>query len=309
MAQAPSPPLPPTPQPLEVPVAGMAGPDLVYLSAGPMWEEKTVIDAPYSAEAVSESRQMLADGNVIDHKEMSKIYRDRAGRVRRETNGMGMLGIGGSMLGFAQPAGEGSQEAGVVTVAGGPEVTVRTGPAMGGQSFSKQAGPGGKTLSAAGPESMNVMGGKRVTIYDPVAHITLMLDPTGKVAYKMMRPAPGVMRFRAVMNQDEAQHNPDVTSQSLGTRTFDSVTAYGTRTTMVIPAGAIGNEKPITVISDRWYSPKLQTNVMTRHDDPRFGVITYRLTNIKLGEPSEALFEVPPGYTIKSLPLKQALPN
>lgn len=344
MAQAPSP-SPPTPQAFQVPHTAMASPDFVYLSAGPMWEEKTVIDSPYSAEAVSESRQVLADGNVIDHKETSRIYRDSAGRVRRETDRVGMLGIGARVLGFAQAFGEGAQEAGAVTLrgnAGGPEVTVGTGPAAGGQYFfSTQTGPGGKTLSATGSETISSMDGKRITIDDPVAHIAFLLDPARKIAYKMLRPPPDLMRFQVMMRKHHAlveqpnmagilekqrtlaarkrqaePEQPNVTSQSLGTRTFDGVMAYGSRSTMVIPAGAIGNEKAINVVSDRWYSPKLQTSVMTRRDDPRFGVITYRLMNVKRGEPSEALFEVPPGYTIKSLPLKprnlerrQAPPN
>ena len=276
------------------PVTGMAGPGFVYLSAGPMWEEKTVVGAPYSAEAVSESRQTLADGNVIDHKEISKIYRDNAGRVRRVTNGMGTLGIGG-VLGFGQGSGKGAPQGGMVTLQGdahGPEVTVRTGQVTGGT----QAGPGFKVLAVPVPE---MIGGKRVTVYDPVAHVTFLLDPARKIAYRMMRPPAEV---RAFAEGSGSRREFDVTSQSLGTRTFDGVTAYGTRTTMVIPAGAIGNERPIKVVSDRWYSPKLQTNLMTRHDDPRFGVITYKLTNIKLGEPSEALFQLPSGYTIKSVP-------
>jgi hypothetical protein len=291
----------------QVPDTAIAAPGLVYLSAGPMWEEKTVIGSPYSAEAVSESRQTLADGNVIDHKETSTIYRDSAGRVRRDTNGMGMLGMEGAVMGFAQASGRGAQQVGIVTgqaEAGAPGLTVRTGPMMGGPSASTQASPGGRTLSVAGPETMNVMGGKRVTIYDPVAHITFLLDPGRRIAYKMMRPPEEMGTVRAFVNRSDVKRESDVTSQSLGTRTFGGVTAYGTRTTMVIPAEAIGNERPITVVSDRWYSPKLQTNVMTRHDDPRFGVITYQLTRIKLGEPPEALFRVPPGYTVKSFPLK-----
>ncbi|MGH9444159.1 MAG: hypothetical protein ACRD3O_00195 [Terriglobia bacterium] len=309
-----SPPAPPPvePQFSQGPVTAVAGPGFVYLSAGPMWEEKTVIGSPYSAEAVSENRQILADGNVIDHKESSMIYRDSAGRVRRETNGIGMLGTGGSVQSFAQTSGNGAPGAGMVTVpdnAGGPEVAVRTGPVMGGESVSTQAGPGGKTLSVIGAETVNAMGGKRVTIYDPVSQITFLLDPARKIAYKMIRPPEEMTHFRAFVQRNGSRRESNITSQSLGTRTFDGVTAYGTRTTMVIPAGAIGNEKPITVVSNRWYSPKLQTNVMTRRDDPRFGVITYQLKTIKLGEPSEALFKVPVGYTIKSFPPEPARPG
>src|SRR5215471_17331579 len=43
-----------------------------------------VKNAPYSAEAVTETIQTLADGNRIVQNSTSKIYRDSAGRTRRE---------------------------------------------------------------------------------------------------------------------------------------------------------------------------------------------------------------------------------
>jgi hypothetical protein len=78
--------------------------------------------------------------------------------------------------------------------------------------------------------------------------------------------------------------------------------AEGTRITTTIPAGDIGNEQPIQIVDERWYSPELQVVVMTRHSDPRFGETTYRLTNIQRGEPSASLFQVPSDYTVKEVP-------
>jgi len=40
--------------------------------------------APYSADAVTETIQLLSDGNRIVHKNTSKIYRDGEGRKRQE---------------------------------------------------------------------------------------------------------------------------------------------------------------------------------------------------------------------------------
>jgi hypothetical protein len=63
-------------------------------------------------------------------------------------------------------------------------------------------------------------------------------------------------------------------------------------------AGEIGNERPLEVVSERWYSPELQTVVMTKHSDPRFGETTYKLTRIDRREPPPSLFQVPPDYKI-----------
>ena len=47
-------------------------------------EAKITTGAPYSAEAVTESTQVLADGNRINQKSVTRVYRDGEGRTRRE---------------------------------------------------------------------------------------------------------------------------------------------------------------------------------------------------------------------------------
>lgn len=90
----------------------------------------------------------------------------------------------------------------------------------------------------------------------------------------------------------------DLKTETLGKRTFDGVEAEGTRTVSTIPAGAIGNERPIEIVSERWYSAELQTVVMTRHSDPRSGENVFRLENINRTEPPANLFQVPSDYTV-----------
>jgi len=89
--------------------------------------------------------------------------------------------------------------------------------------------------------------------------------------------------------------------EHLGTQTIEGVSAEGTRTTMTIPAGQIGNELPIVTVSERWYSPELQVTVMSTRSDPRTGTSTYKLTNINRSEPAPALFQVPADYTLHDL--------
>jgi hypothetical protein len=77
------------------------------------------------------------------------------------------------------------------------------------------------------------------------------------------------------------------------------VNAQGTRHTRTIPAGQIGNDKPITIVSEHWYSNDLQMVVMSKRSDPRFGDTTYKLTNIQRQEPAASLFTVPADYTVQ----------
>lgn len=88
----------------------------------------------------------------------------------------------------------------------------------------------------------------------------------------------------------------DSRTEELGTRDFDGVSATGTRKTTTIPAGAVGNERPIEIVYERWYSKELGMTVYSKNSDPRFGEQIYRLTNINRSEPDPSLFAVPAGY-------------
>jgi len=89
-------------------------------------------------------------------------------------------------------------------------------------------------------------------------------------------------------------------SESLGSKTIEGVKVEGTRDTFEIPAGHLGNDKPIEVITENWFSPELSVMVMSRHLDPISGEHTFRLSNIRLGDPPVDLFKVPSGYKIEN---------
>jgi hypothetical protein len=90
-------------------------------------------------------------------------------------------------------------------------------------------------------------------------------------------------------------------------KTIEGVAVEGRRTTTVIPAGQIGNEQPITIVSENWRSPELNVLVMTRHSDPRMGESAYRLQNIVRAEPDRSLFMVPADYTVKDTGIRKML--
>ena len=98
------------------------------------------------------------------------------------------------------------------------------------------------------------------------------------------------------------EKNQAGTTESLGKEMMEGVEATGTRTTITIPAGRVGNEQPLKIVTERWYSPVLQMVVMSKRSDPRSGETTYRLTNINLDEPAPDLFQVPADYTLKEGP-------
>jgi hypothetical protein len=86
--------------------------------------------------------------------------------------------------------------------------------------------------------------------------------------------------------------------ESLGRQLISGVPADGTRTTITIPAGQIGNAQPIQIVSETWYSPDLQVTLLSKRSDPRSGDRVYQLNNLSRAEPPSTLFVVPGDFKL-----------
>jgi hypothetical protein len=203
---------------------------------------KVVKNSPFSAQAVTESTQTLADGNRIVHQSTAFIARDSDGRTRRE------------------------------------------------QSLSAGNGP-------------------VVFIQDPVTGAAYVLDPQSHFARKIVMPMretdrpPGAVKGLAAMVGTAGPNGGNIKSDDLGIQFIQGFMLQGSRLTRSLPASQkTGNERPLEIVSEAWYSDELQTLVMSKSFDPRVGETTYKLTDIQRGEPSRALFEVPVDYSIRDEP-------
>ncbi|HKW99038.1 MAG TPA: hypothetical protein VJN43_14960 [Bryobacteraceae bacterium] len=253
-----------------------------FIGAEMSFSDQPVKGAPYMADAVTETTQTLADGNHISRKSTSTIYRDSEGRTRREET---MAAIG------------------PWAAAGNPPQTIFIHDPVAGSNYvlNPQSHSARKLASAPGFVGLRTAGepraGRRI-VAQRHGRTTAQAAGAGSGAAKE-EDAPAVETFEAAVPKPI---RPDVKKESLGKRTIEGVEAEGTRSTITIPAGAIGNELPITSVSERWYSTALQAVVMSQRSDPRFGDTVYRLINIRQGEQPPALFEVPSDYTIQDGP-------
>jgi hypothetical protein len=154
-----------------------------------------------------------------------------------------------------------------------------------------------RSLAAVGALSATAGGQARaIMIHDSVAGVSYALNPATKTGTSMqIRTRP------AAASEAHAQHSAAfkaaAKSEDLGTQVMQGITAQGKRVTRVIAAGQEGNEKEIDIVTETWYSPDLQTLVMSKASDPRYGETTYQLTGLSRAEPDPALFAVS-GYAI-----------
>ena len=234
-----------------------------FLSAEMAVGGKAVKGVPFSAQAVTEVNQALADGNRIQRKSASAIYRDSEGRTRREQT---LMGLGP----LAAPDGHALDG-------------VHKRPGIGRQLRARRADERG--AQEHGRSHLSRRRSRVAKGYDETA-----------AARRACGPSTCAPRFRTAAAPQRIWRTR---RESLGRQIIEGVQAEGTRTVMTIPAGQIGNERPIEIVSERWYSPELQTVVMTRNADPRMGETVYKLTGINRAEPPHSLFEIPADYTVK----------
>lgn len=142
-----------------------------------------------------------------------------------------------------------------------------------------------------------------VTITDPARRELYRLDEARKIAWRLRFPsAPPPREPPPGESRPPVPSGQSLRTEQLEPMQFDGIKAGGTRTVLAIPAGAIGNERTIEVVNERWYAPELRVVVSTKRVDPRFGDVTYRLVNIVRAEPPAELFEVPAHFTVREEP-------
>jgi hypothetical protein len=152
------------------------------------------------------------------------------------------------------------------------------------------------------------------TILDFVGGHRYLLDSSTMTAYESPLHAPpsfgqgqaNGMPRRGGAQADAARPNnperPNVVRTTLSAQSVNGVLASGTQHVETIPAGAIGNARPIQTTRVTWISNDLKVPVQIKSSDPRFGATDMELTNIVQAEPNASLFTVPAGYTIKTGP-------
>jgi hypothetical protein len=164
-----------------------------------------------------------------------------------------------------------------------------------------------QTLAAIGPVAVEGEPRQMVFINDYVARLHYALDAGAHTARRLpLLDAPPAPQGPPPEVEGEAE---SVKTEALGRRTIEGVEAEGTRTTINIPAGRVGNDRALEIVSERWYSPELQVVVLSTHRDPFAGDNVYRLTNITRSEPAPALFAVPADYSIVEGPPPQNQPK
>jgi hypothetical protein len=235
------------------------------MTGGPFSDFRTgapVTGAPYSATLTITRVQKLSDGTTITHTTVVKEARDSSGRLYRETQ-----------------------------------------PETPGRNFTAYS------------------------VFDPVSRVSIHWNSNTKQASLMHLPDPSQLQSSRWAHGPQAEDRPengfgpedaaagphfnnDGTAprhgsrtppqvESLGSKTIDGLVADGTRSTRMIPAGAEGNDQPITITHEAWVSSDLKIEVTRTDSDPRFGTTTLELSNVSRAEPAATLFQAPAGYVVQ----------
>lgn len=266
-----------------------------FVSAEMSLDGKVVKGAPFSAQTSSEHVQVLGDGNRIVHRNTGAIYRDSEGRTRREQQ--------------------------INTV--GPFTSDLKRPVPG--TVIRDPVAGTTYIVDTTNRTARKLGIIRVDVKEKI-ELEQVRERLKKVEQKRDEAASGAVaagpkgtetvvttdegQVRIAMSGGRSRRGPggEPKTESLGKQMMEGVEVEGTRTTRTIAAGEIGNEQPINIVTERWYSPELNLTVSHKFSDPRFGESTYKLLNIQRAEPNASLFQVPSDYTIEEGKMRRPSP-
>jgi hypothetical protein len=244
---------------------------------------KVVTGKPFSATEERHSLQILGDGTRIESKTSDKFYRDDQGRTRTEReDGTVMIDDPVSGTGFEINGNNKVVRHAVYRTTGD-----------GGQRLAVGVGSGvGVGVSSGVGAGFAVMADSMAMQDKLKAELASQAEVTGKVT-KMKDEIRGDAGFVFTTATGKVTSNEVRNEENLGLQVTNGISAEGTRVTTTIPLGQIGNDRPINVVSERWFSADLQMLIRSTNKDPRFGDTTYELTNILQGAPDPTLF-VPP---------------
>ncbi|GAP36703.1 hypothetical protein [Piscinibacter sakaiensis] len=385
--------LPPVPEPPPLALAPLPRGDTLGQAAVALGEHRIVKGAPYCADTVHESVQVLADGNRIVHADRGRLCRDGEGRTRQETERAGrrqvwlsdpVAGetwlldpqrrtarrIGGAMPAAAAIDADGQRQlreyarqmrdwareqaagrTGIAppapptplpapTAAAGPdgrpqpvtvvrevvrqrdaqgreteqvelrvlrvdgEVVHSSITRRGGAADAAEAGRAASEAGRAAGEAGRAAGAAGRAAADAgraaadAARAAALAARAAAVPLPPLPPLPPAVALRAA---GAGPRGPGVRTP-LPARDIEGQRAQGERTTWTLPAGAVGNERPIQLTREVWTSPELGLTLLSTDHDPRSGETRYRLSGLTRGEPDPALLRVPADYTVQAAP-------
>jgi len=266
---------------------------------GDMMVFKAMKGMPFTADESGETVRILPDGNRVTESWSGKIARHGEGSMRRETTS-GNRGVNGQSIflsgdtanngTFVYNSGALNETAKVWAVKADAERAAANaqgsaGLGSGVRVFTTQSDetPQAVTIVRAGQLNEELRAVELAKV-DAVRAITAV----GAVAPVAVISGQGMSTIgpAKILAEDKFQTR----KESLGTRDFSGVSAEGTRTTVTIPAGAIGNDRDIEIVSESWFSKDLGVVVYSKRTDPQMGETTYQMTNIVRAEPDPSIF-------------------
>jgi hypothetical protein len=247
------------------------------VAAGGAFQQITsapVQGAPYSATITNESIQTLADGNRIVQTNTGTTVRDSQGRTRQDAP----LPPIGNMSPADAPH--------LVFI---QDPVAQTSYTLNLTDKTAMKGPSLMPLSAALSSAGAVAGGG----------VSVRIRGASGLVVNGPQPLPQTF---GISKNFVSEESGKPQTEDLGSQTMEGVLVNGTRTTRTIPAGQIGNDKSLSIVTEVWTSPDLKTVVYSKRSDPRMGDQTFKLTNIMRVEPDPSLFTIPADFKINDEP-------
>lgn len=317
-----------------LPVNSCAGTSADTLSVPLEPQPEVLKGAPYSAVGTTEVVTTAAGGNRVTRTNTMRYFRDSAGRTRTEyqltaigpfvaTEAQSIVTITDPVAGKRYVLNPAQKRADVfkldakgspppstgAILLGGSSFTINGQSATNSRSSLTQSSGTGSRLQSprsrrdrdsgsriSAPSAFAGGGGSSIAL--PMSGSTISVPESG--------PSPRNFDMLVVDNgtpvpvcRAGARSTAPV---SIGERRIEGLKVTGSRLEFTLEPGTMGNDQPVTVRTDQWFSPDLGVVVSSSNHDPMLGDSTYRLEQISRTEPDDALFEIPSDYSKQNAP-------
>ncbi|PSH05705.1 MAG: hypothetical protein CXZ00_00765 [Acidobacteria bacterium] len=264
---------------------------------------------PLFAEFVTVHHQSFTDGNRISHTTTSTIHRDAEGRIRRESQ-LSIAGIPSGVstssfitivdhcLGYGYILDPQENVAHRYELNGaGPSYVARVSAKGKGNALAAPESPSAPAAPSTGGQSHWHLHSLRNQ--PPLDSLDAGLSTSSKDLFSSVLEGNSISSTPAVRIDQPflAAPNP-VRTENLGEQTILGFVAHGTRVITTLPAGQIGNDRPIDIISEQWFAPEVALVMRSMHRDPWAGEFTTTVAKVTRRDQPAALFEIPENYKI-----------
>lgn len=137
-----------------------------------------------------------------------------------------------------------------------------------------------------------------IQITDPANHTWYNCIVASKVCDLYRYRLSTTDKFGPVRDGNYVDSGGSSQDEDLGVSSTLGEDTHRYKETATLNPGQTGNDQPLVIVREFWYSARLAFNLISTVENPFSGHQEFTVRDLNTAEPDPALFEIPEGYTV-----------